>query len=144
MLAAPSMPPQFSAGLEGLPIGPNAGSCVWEVIAGSCGTITRAITEGIDQPYALTTDAAGNLYVRNHGNETITVYQPGRTTPTWTIAGLDQPHSDTLAVDRRGLVYVSTAGPGNAPPYAIVVYGLNPGHGPTLLRQITGSALHDT
>ncbi|MGA9420505.1 MAG: hypothetical protein WBV40_15280, partial [Candidatus Cybelea sp.] len=44
------------------------------------------ITDGINQPEGLATDETGNLYVSNLRGKTITVYQPGRTNPSLTLA----------------------------------------------------------
>jgi hypothetical protein len=46
------------------------------------------ITTGISQPKAVTVDGDGNLYVANAGNETVTVYEPGQTSPSTTYSSL--------------------------------------------------------
>lgn len=52
----------------------------------------HAITDGVDAPYWLTFDSIGNLYVGNQGNDTITVYGPGKTQVLETITdGVDLP-----------------------------------------------------
>jgi DNA-binding beta-propeller fold protein YncE len=52
-------------------------------------------------------DSTGNLYVTNTGNNTVSKFAPGGTTPIATLTGLNnlQPHG--LVVDSAGNVYVS-------------------------------------
>jgi DNA-binding beta-propeller fold protein YncE len=50
------------------------------------------ITDGITKAYGLFVDQALNLYVCNAGNNTVTVYPPGQTSPSFTYdAGLNVP-----------------------------------------------------
>lgn len=67
------------------------------------------ITDGVDQPNGVATDAAGNLYVAN-GNynppQAINVYPPGATTPSRTYTtGISLPIG--VAVQRDGRLYVA-------------------------------------
>jgi hypothetical protein len=67
------------------------------------------ITDGIDQPYGITTDRSGNLYVANRGASSVTVYAPNSSTPTTTITGgLTNPID--VKVDGSGNVYVANNG----------------------------------
>jgi DNA-binding beta-propeller fold protein YncE len=55
------------------------------------------ITNGINDPYWLTFDAAGTLYVSNYGNNTITIYAPGSGLNSETISdGIDTPAAMTF------------------------------------------------
>ena len=53
-------------------------------------------------------DCSGNLYVTNKGNDTVSKFVPGATTPSATLNGLDSPTS--LAFDSRGNLYVVDQG----------------------------------
>jgi hypothetical protein len=67
------------------------------------------ITDGIDEPERLFVDASKNLWVTNIGNNTITEYGPGTTSPSFTIsAGVDSPTG--LTVDSNGTVYCANVG----------------------------------
>ncbi len=51
------------------------------------------ITSGISTPEGIAADAAGNLYVANSGNNTVTVYAPGTLTPSLTYSsGVNVPY----------------------------------------------------
>lgn len=67
------------------------------------------ITDGVDQPNGVATDAAGNLYVANGNNtppQSITVYPPGGTTASRTYTdGISFPIG--VAVQRDGRLYVA-------------------------------------
>jgi sugar lactone lactonase YvrE len=66
----------------------------------------RTIRTAVDQPFALTFDGSGNLYVANYGLNTVTVYGPGGTKVLRTIKkGVDRP--DALAFDGSGNLYVA-------------------------------------
>lgn len=75
---------------------------------------SRTLTSGLVEPYAMTVDASGNLYIANSfcspamcngGN--VLVYRPGATTPDLTISqNIFAPKA--IAVDRAGTVYVSS------------------------------------
>ena len=74
-------------------------------------TITGANT-GLNDPYGMTRDAVGNLYVTNSGNNSITVYAAGASgnaTPTATIAGSSTGLSGLIgvALDGLGKLYVA-------------------------------------
>jgi hypothetical protein len=73
-------------------------------------TLLGQITDGIDGPDGLAVDAKGNLYVANHLTSQVTVYPPGKTSPSLT---LNEPDSPTdVAVGNNGYVYVSDAAGG--------------------------------
>jgi sugar lactone lactonase YvrE len=79
---------------------------------------TRAITDGIYDPFALALDAAGNLYVADFDNR-VTVYPPGASTPSATLGsanGISQPWA--LAVDPSGNLYVANDGNNTVTSYA--------------------------
>lgn len=62
------------------------------------------ITDGIDEPERLFVDGSDNLWVTNLGNDTITEYAPGTTSPSFTISsGVANPTG--LVVDSEGTVY---------------------------------------
>jgi hypothetical protein len=64
------------------------------------------ITSGISTPEGIATDAAGNLYVANSGNNTVTVYAPGTLTPSLTYSsGVNVPYGVGVGAD--GTVYVA-------------------------------------
>ncbi len=64
------------------------------------------ITDGIATPAGLAVDSSGNLYVANTGNNTVTVYAPGQTTPSATYSqGISTPFD--VAVGSDGTVYVA-------------------------------------
>ena len=88
----------------------------------------ETIKEGVNQPYAMTIDPAGNLYVANTFGNNITVYAIGSTTPFATISqGIDQPRGITL--DGSGNVYVANASSNSVTEYAAGTY--------TLIKSIT-------
>lgn len=67
---------------------------------------TRTITTGVDGPNGITTDKAGNLYVANYVNNTLTIYAPNASTPKKTIStGLNGPWD--VKVDGFGNIYVA-------------------------------------
>jgi hypothetical protein len=64
------------------------------------------ITAGISTPAGLAVDGSGNLYVANSGNNTVTVYAPGQTTPSATYSsGISTPLG--VAVGSDGTLYVA-------------------------------------
>lgn len=66
---------------------------------------SRVITAGIWGPYAMAVHA-GNLYVANNGNDTITIYKAGASQPATTLShGIRGPES--LAFDGSGNLYVA-------------------------------------
>jgi DNA-binding beta-propeller fold protein YncE len=75
------------------------------------------ITKGLNHPGGISLDRAGNLYVANQGGGTVTIYAPGQTFPSLTLAqGLTEPVDS--AIDANGDVYVSN----RATTPSIVVY----------------------
>jgi hypothetical protein len=64
------------------------------------------ITDGIDIPTGMAVDRHGNLYVANNGNNTVTVYPRGSSSPSTTYStGIQVPVD--VAVGNDGTVYVS-------------------------------------
>jgi streptogramin lyase len=63
------------------------------------------ITNGIKNPTVVATDAAGNLYVGNAGDNTIREYPNGTTSPSMTLANVVNPEG--IAVDAQGNLWVS-------------------------------------
>ena len=52
----------------------------------------RTIKNGVNDPFYLATDAAGNVYCANQFGNTVTVYAPGATKPARTISnGVNVP-----------------------------------------------------
>ena len=67
------------------------------------------ITTGLDEPERLFVDKKGNVYATNIGNDTITAYKPGMTSPFLTIStGVVSPTG--LTVDAAGTVYCANVG----------------------------------
>lgn len=67
-------------------------------------SLVGTITDGIDKPEGLATDAEGNLYVANVDSNAVTVYPPGETKPSVTLSVPDPPLA--VAVGSNGYVYV--------------------------------------
>jgi hypothetical protein len=64
------------------------------------------ITDGIDEPERLFVDGSKNLWVTDLGNNTVTEYKRGATSPKFTInTGIANPTG--LVVDSAGTVYVA-------------------------------------
>jgi DNA-binding beta-propeller fold protein YncE len=63
------------------------------------------ITDEINTPDGLATDAKGNLYVPNAGGSTVTVYKPGATSPFMSYAPGENPVF--VVVGKDGTVYVA-------------------------------------
>ena len=89
-----------------------------------------SITTGINNPGELAVDKKGTLYVANIGNNTITEYPKGQTSPSVTIAdGLSSPEG--VAVDSKGDVFASNLGnntvvgylPGQTSAYETINFG---------------------
>ena len=80
------------------------------------------IVDGISQPWGIDTDAHGNLYVANSGNNTVTMYAPGSTTVSATYTqGVGLPFDAKVGPD--GTLYVANAegspsGTGSVTEYA--------------------------
>lgn len=67
------------------------------------------ITTGLSNPERLFVDTAHDVYATNLGNNTITAYQPGQTSPFLTIStGVNSPTG--LTVDAAGTVYCANVG----------------------------------
>ena len=67
------------------------------------------ITTGLSEPERLFVDKKLNVYATNIGNDTITAYKPGQTSPFLTIStGVDSPTG--LTVDAAGTVYCANVG----------------------------------
>jgi len=95
-------------------------------------TQTATITAGMNAPTRLAFDAAGNLYVTNTGNNTVTVYNSSLTQiTTATIStGLSRPLG--IAVDQSGNVYVANNGKNS-----IAIFTGSPSSGFTLQSTLT-------
>lgn len=84
-------------------------------------TPIRTIRSGIDDPFYLATDAAGDVYCANQFGNTVTVYAPGATKPTRALSnGVNVPIF--VLVDASNNVYVAntsvTGGTGSVTEYA--------------------------
>jgi sugar lactone lactonase YvrE len=67
------------------------------------------ITTGLSEPERLFVDKNGSVYATNIGNNTVTAYKAGATSPFLTIStGVDSPTG--LTVDAAGTVYVANVG----------------------------------
>ncbi len=67
------------------------------------------ITSGLNEPERLFVDRNLKLYASNAGSNTVTVYNPGKTTPSRTISnGIDTPTGLTVGADAT--VYVANVG----------------------------------
>jgi sugar lactone lactonase YvrE len=66
-----------------------------------------SITDGIDQPVNAAVDASGTLYVANNGNNTVTEYPLGASSPSVTLS-TDIVSPNGIAVDSAGTVYVTS------------------------------------
>lgn len=75
---------------------------------------TKAIKTGIAFPVALGFDAAGDLFVLNQGNNTVTRYAPGATTPSKTTNVV--ANGTALTVDANGDFWVLTHPQGSGQP----------------------------
>jgi len=76
---------------------------------GTNGKEKGQITTGLSNPERLFVDTAHNVYATNLGNNTITAYQPGQTSPFLTISnGVNSPTG--LTVDAAGTVYCANVG----------------------------------
>ncbi|HVN68727.1 MAG TPA: hypothetical protein VMU38_03610 [Candidatus Binatia bacterium] len=81
------------------------------------GSSTGSITDGTDCPFGVAVDKKGNVYVANIGNNSVTVYPQGQTSPSLTItSGISSPYS--VAVDSKGNVFVSNLGSNDITAYA--------------------------
>ena len=76
---------------------------VWKVTP--AGAMAEFVSSGLDIPNALAFDAAGNLYVANEENNTISKVTPAGVVSTFVSGGLDDP--DALAFDNAGNLYVA-------------------------------------
>jgi hypothetical protein len=65
-------------------------------------SLAGQITDGISEPEGITTDIAGNLYAANLGDDTVTVYKKGTTTPSLTLIEPNGP--DDVVVVQEGTV----------------------------------------
>lgn len=70
------------------------------------GSPIGSITTGVDAPSQVAVDKSGTLYVTNAGNNTLTVYPKGQSSPSLTISnGISGPYG--VGVDSKGNVFVS-------------------------------------
>ncbi len=76
---------------------------------GTNGKVLGTITSGLSNPERLFVDSKGSVYATNIGNNTITAYKPGQTTPFITISnGVNSPTG--LTVDAAGTIYCANVG----------------------------------
>ena len=61
-------------------------SSIYKVTAAGVGSVLYTFPANTHPDGQLTIDSAGNLYVANHGNSTVTVYAPGARRPFETIS----------------------------------------------------------
>jgi 6-phosphogluconolactonase (cycloisomerase 2 family) len=106
-------------------------------------TITGRST-GLTDPYGLTVDSAGKLYVVNiDGPASVATYAAGANgdaTPIATITGTNTRlvHPTDVKLDPTGKVYVSNAGTGSIPP-SITIYAAGANGNATPIDTITGT-----
>jgi hypothetical protein len=75
------------------------------------------ITNGLSEPERLFVDESGDVYATNPGNQTITAYKPGTTSPSRTLSnGVNFPTG--LTVDSEGTVYAANVGNDTVVEYA--------------------------
>ena len=74
----------------------------------SAPTVSTFVGSGLDDPAGLAFDAAGNLYVANYGNNTISKVTPAGAVSTFVSSGLNDPAG--LAFDAAGNLYVANYG----------------------------------
>jgi hypothetical protein len=67
------------------------------------------ISDGVNYPEDDAVDRSGNLYVANNGNDTVTIYAPGATSPSTTLS-TDISDPLELSVDSKGILYVADGG----------------------------------
>ena len=95
---------QFSAGSETI----NASAGTFSIPVTVAGTPTvSTLQSGFDDPFGLAVDAAGNLYVANTDNNTVSELNPAGQVIA-TLSGFNGPFG--LAVDSAGNLYVANAG----------------------------------
>lgn len=81
----------------------------------------ETITDGISAPQGLAVDSAGNLYVANAGNNTVTVYPPSQTTPSVTYSsGVSAPYGVVVGTD--GTVYIANTTGGGSGTGSVTEY----------------------
>jgi hypothetical protein len=68
-------------------------------------SLVGQITDGINWPEGLAVDKNGDLYVTNLFSNTVTIYQPGGTSPSLTLTVPNEPAD--VAVGSNGYVYVA-------------------------------------
>ena len=111
------------------------------VYAPGASSVLRTISSGIQSPYRIIFDTAGNLYVANNSTQfgsSIVVYAPGSATVARKItAGIHSPGS--LAFDASGNLYVAnfSGGPGSKGSISVYARGKN-----TVLRTIASGISH--
>jgi DNA-binding beta-propeller fold protein YncE len=94
-------------------VGDAYANTVWIFPAGGADpSPVGSITTGLSGPQGVAVDSSGNLYVANSGNGSVTVYPPGKTSPSLALRE-DLTEPVALAVDAKGNVWVSNELGGN-------------------------------
>lgn len=136
----PSPSNQMAEGVERQNLGPNASSQALLYASNKVGSVidlysvpgyskVGQISNGVEEPEGIATDAAGNVYVANVDGGGITIYKPGATSPYRTLTQSHTP--DDVAVTTNGYVLtgdqaggVDVYAPGKTSPSARLT---NPG-----------------
>ncbi len=104
---APSATAQFTAGAETVNEAAGTFSIPVTLMGAPPPTVTT-FASGFSVPAGLAFDTAGNLYVANAGNNTVSEVSPSGTVSTFVSTGLNQPES--LAFDTSGNLYIANTG----------------------------------
>ena len=103
-----SLQVQTDGGRQELLIHVNDAGAKGQITINPVVTVSTFVSNGLDEPVALAFDSAGNLYVANAGNNTISKVTPAGLVSTFVSSGLDEPVA--LAFDSAGNLYVANEG----------------------------------
>ena len=103
-----SLQVQTDGGRQELLIHVNDAGAKGQITIDPVVTVSTFVSNGLDEPVALAFDSAGNLYVANAGNNTISKVTPAGVVSTFVSSGLDVPAG--LAFDSAGNLYVANEG----------------------------------